>query len=227
MSMLKGAGGSHSETKHHGQHHTSVPQGSNPKENTTKSGIRAQVQGFPRGKELAGFIALLLGSAFLFMWKLDNNNYGNDFYAAASQAGSKNWTAFLFGSSDWGNTITVDKTPLSLWPSALAIKIFGLNSCSVLLPYALLGVASVAVLWATVRRYAGSTAAFASGIVLALTPVAVLMFRFNNPDAMLVLLMTCSVWAAMRCVKTGKWRWAVFPVCSLALASLLNRAKYC
>lgn len=225
MSMVKGAGGSHSETKHHRQHHTSVPQGSKPKENTTKSGIRAQVQGFPRGKELAGFIALLLGSAFLFMLELDNNNYGNDFYAAASQAGSKNWTAFLFGSSDWGNTITVDKTPLSLWPSALAIKIFGLNSWSVLWPYALLGVASVAVLWATLRRYAGSTAAFVSGIVLALTPVAVLMFRFNNPDAMLVLLMTCAVWAAMRCVETGKWRWAVLTGVFVGLGFLAKQGE--
>ena len=225
MSMVKGAGGSHSETTHRRQHHAGVPQGSNPKENATKSGIRAQVQGFPRGKELAGFIALLLGSAFLFMWELDNNNYGNDFYAAASQAGSKNWTAFLFGSSDWGNTITVDKTPLSLWPSALAIKIFGLNSWSVLLPYALLGVASVAVLWATVRRYAGSTAAFVSGIVLALTPVAVLMFRFNNPDAMLVLLMTCSIWAAMRCVETGKWRWAVLTGVFVGLGFLAKQGE--
>lgn len=225
MGIVKGAGGSHSETTHHKQHHTSVPQGPNTRENTTKSGLRAQVQGFPRGKELVGFIALLLGSAFLFMWELDNNNYGNDFYAAASQAGSKNWTAFLFGSSDWGNTITVDKTPLSLWPSALAIKIFGLNSWSVLVPYALLGVASVAVLWATVRRYAGSTAAFVSGIVLAITPVAVLMFRFNNPDAMLVLLMTCSVWAAMRCVETGKWRWAVLTGVFVGLGFLAKQGE--
>lgn len=225
MSIVKGAGGSHSEKTHHRQDHTSVPQEPNARDNATKSGLRAQVQGFPRGKELVGFIALLLGSAFLFMWELDNNNYGNDFYAAASQAGSKNWTAFLFGSSDWGNTITVDKTPLSLWPSALAIKIFGLNSWSVLLPYALLGVASVAFLWATVRRYAGSAAAFVSGIVLALTPVAVLMFRFNNPDAMLVLLMTCSVWAAMRCVETGKWRWAVLTGVFVGLGFLAKQGE--
>lgn len=210
MSLVKGAGGGHSETSRHGHHHASVSQGTNARDDTKESaGIRSQVQGFPRGKELAGFITLLIGSAFLFMWELDNNSYGNDFYAAASQAGSKNWTAFLFGSSDWGNTITVDKTPLSLWPSALAIKIFGLNSWSVLLPYALLGVASVAVLWAMVRRYAGSIAAFVAGITLAITPVAVLMFRFNNPDAMLVLLMICSLWAAMRCVESGTWHWAV------------------
>lgn len=225
MSMVKGAGGSHSETKNHRQHHASVPQGPKTQDRNKKSGIRSEVQGFPRGKELAGFIALVIGSAFLFVWELDNNSYGNDFYAAASQAGSKNWTAFLFGSSDWGNTITVDKTPLSLWPSALAIKIFGLNSWSVLVPYALLGVGSVAVLWATVRRYAGSTAGFVSGIVLATTPVAVLMFRFNNPDAMLVLLMTCSVWAAMRCVESGKWRWAVLTGVFVGLGFLAKQGE--
>ncbi|WP_296102907.1 glycosyltransferase family 39 protein [uncultured Corynebacterium sp.] len=226
MSILKGGGDHHSATTHEGHHRIRSRQRSTRQGETSGSvGIRSRVQGFPRGKELWGFIALLAASAFLFMWELDNNSYGNEFYAAASQAGSKNWTAFLFGSSDWGNTITVDKTPLSLWPSALAIKIFGLNSWSVLVPYAIIGVASVAVLWATVRRYVGSTAAFVAGIVLALTPVAVLMFRFNNPDAMLVFLMTCSVWAAMRCVETGKWRWAILTGAFVGLGFLAKQGE--
>ena len=94
-----------------------------------------------------------------------------------------------------------------------------------MVPYAIIGVASVAVLWATVRRYVGSTAAFVAGIVLALTPVAVLMFRFNNPDAMLVFLMTCSVWAAMRCVETGKWRWAILTGAFVGLGFLAKQGE--
>ena len=51
-----------------------------------------------------------------------------------------------------------------------------------------MGVATVGLLHATVRRWHGHAAALIAGAVTALTPVAVLMFRFNNPDALLVLL---------------------------------------
>ena len=152
---------------------------------------------------------LLLLTAVLYIWGLDRNGFANSFYSAAAQAGSQNWEAFFFGSSDAGNSITVDKTPLSLWPMALAIKIFGLSSWTVLLPQALMGVGSVALLWRTVRRVAGDGAGLVAGLVLALTPVAALMFRFNNPDALLVLLMIAAVWAMTRAVEDGRWRWLV------------------
>ena len=71
------------------------------------------------------------------------------------QAGSQSWEAFFFGSSDAANSITVDKPPLSLWVMALSVRAFGLNSWSVLVPQALMGVASVGLLYATVRRWYG------------------------------------------------------------------------
>ncbi|WP_084436082.1 glycosyltransferase family 39 protein, partial [Aldersonia kunmingensis] len=83
------------------------------------------------------------------------------------------------------------------------------SSWSILVPQALLGVGSVALLWATVRRYFGAAAGLLAGLVLALTPVAVLMFRFNNPDALLVFLMIAAVWAMLRAVSDGRWRWLV------------------
>jgi 4-amino-4-deoxy-L-arabinose transferase-like glycosyltransferase len=43
------------------------------------------------------------------------------------QAGSSSWKAFLFGSSDPINSITVDKPPMSLWPMELSARLFGLN----------------------------------------------------------------------------------------------------
>ena len=77
---------------------------------------------------------------------------------------------------------------------ALSVRVFGLSSWSILVPQALMGVASVGLLHATVRRTTGSAAAgLIAGAVLALTPVAVLMFRFNNPDALLVLLLVGAV----------------------------------
>jgi 4-amino-4-deoxy-L-arabinose transferase-like glycosyltransferase len=150
----------------------------------------------PEGLSLA---ALLAATALLYLWGLGASGWANSFYAAAVQAGSESWKAFFFGSSDAASSITVDKTPLSLWPMALSVKLFGLSSWSILVPQALEGVGAVALLHATVRRTTGSAwAGLLAGAVLALTPVAVLMFRFNNPDAMLVLLLVGSVYATVR-----------------------------
>ncbi|WP_092806354.1 glycosyltransferase family 39 protein [Rhodococcus globerulus] len=153
--------------------------------------------------------ALLVGTGVAYIWGLGASGWANSFYAAAVQAGSVSWKAFFFGSSDAANAITVDKPPMSLWLMSLSVRIFGLSSWAMLVPQALLGVGSVALLWATIRRYFGAAAGLLAGLVLALTPVAALMFRFNNPDAMLVLLMIAAVWAMMRAVEDGRTRWLV------------------
>ncbi|MFE7719895.1 glycosyltransferase family 39 protein [Nocardia rhizosphaerihabitans] len=157
--------------------------------------------------ELPGLAVLLVGTAIAYLINLSANGWANDFYAAAVQAGSQSWEAFFFGSSDAANSITVDKPPASLWVMELSVRLFGLNSWSMLVPQVLLGVASVAALWAAVRRSFGPAAGLIAGAVLAVTPVAVLMFRFNNPDALLVLLMTAAAWAMTRAVADGRWRW--------------------
>ena len=138
---------------------------------------------------------------------LSASGYANSYYSAAVQAGSQSWTAFLFGSLDAGNAITVDKPPASLWLMALSVRIFGLSSWSILVPQALLGVASVAVLYATVRRSSGHAAALVAGALLALTPVATLMFRFNNPDALLTFLLVAAAYATLRATERASGRW--------------------
>ena len=152
---------------------------------------------------------LLVLAAALYLFGLDRSGYANSFYSAAAQAGSQSWKALFFGSSDAANSITVDKPPASLWPVALSVRIFGLSSWSILAPEALMGVASVWLLAATVKRQFGAAAGLLAGAVLALTPVAVLMFKFNNPDALLVLLMVAAVWAVLRAVADGRTRWLV------------------
>ena len=149
-------------------------------------------------------------TALLYLWDLTRNGWANDFYAAAVQAGTKSWKAFFFGSFDSSNFITVDKTPASLWVMELSGRVFGFNQWSMLAPQALEGVASVALLYAAVRRWFGPAAGLVAGLVLALTPVAALMFRFNNPDALLVLLMTAAAYALVRAVENGRTRWLVF-----------------
>jgi 4-amino-4-deoxy-L-arabinose transferase-like glycosyltransferase len=146
----------------------------------------------------------------LYLWDLTRNGWANDFYAAAVQAGVKSWKAFFFGSFDSSSFITVDKTPASLWVMELSGRVFGFSRWSMLAPQALEGVASVALLYAAVRRWFGPAAGLLAGLVLALTPVAALMFRFNNPDAMLVLLMTAAAYALVRAIENGRTRWLVF-----------------
>ncbi|SCL21990.1 Dolichyl-phosphate-mannose-protein mannosyltransferase [Micromonospora pallida] len=152
---------------------------------------------------------LLVGTALLYLWGLGESGWANAYYSAAVQAGSESWTAFLYGSSDAANSITVDKTPASLWLMALSVRVFGLSSWSILVPQALLGVATVGVLYATVRRWYGPAAGLIAGTVLALTPVATLMFRFNNPDALLVLLLTVAAYATVRALEAASTRWIV------------------
>jgi 4-amino-4-deoxy-L-arabinose transferase-like glycosyltransferase len=165
-------------------------------------------------RETIALAALLGGSALLFLWNLGASGWANSYYSAAALAGSHNWQAFLFGSFDAGNAITVDKTPASLWVMSLAVRLFGLNSWSVLVPQAIEGVAAVALLYLSVRRQAGVLAGVVAGTVLALTPVAALMFRFNNPDALLTLLLVVAAHATVRSLDRGSLRWlAVAGVC--------------
>jgi 4-amino-4-deoxy-L-arabinose transferase-like glycosyltransferase len=154
-------------------------------------------------------LALLVATGVLYLWGLGASGWANSYYSAAVQAGSQSWKAFFFGSSDAANSITVDKTPASLWAMALSARVFGVNAWSILVPQALMGVASVGLLAAAVRRWSGPAAGLIAGAVMASTPVAALMFRFNNPDALLVLLMVAGAYATVRAVQTGRTRWLV------------------
>ena len=151
--------------------------------------------------------ALLALTGLLYLWSLGRIGYGNDFYAAAVKAGTQSWKAFFFGSLDASNFITVDKPPASLWVMELSGRLFGFSSWSLLVPQALEGVAAVALLYATVRRWFSTPAALLSGAILALTPVAALMFRFDNPDALLVLLLVGAAYATVRALEHASVRW--------------------
>ncbi|UKA59338.1 ArnT family glycosyltransferase [Arthrobacter sp. FW306-2-2C-D06B] len=163
---------------------------------------------------------LLVATAFLYLWNLAATGYGNSFYAAAIQAGTKDWTAFLFGSLDAGNAITVDKPPASLWIPALVGRIFGFSPLSMLVPEALMGVAAVGFLYLTVKRVSGPGAGLLAGGALALTPVAALMFRFNNPDAMLTLCLVLAAYFTTRSIERAGWKWLAAAGAVVGLAFL-------
>ena len=153
--------------------------------------------------------AIAVVTTAIYTWNLSANGNGNDYYAAAVLSATKSWKAFFFGSIDSVGAITVDKPPLALWVQALSARIFGFSSWSMLLPEALAGVASVLLLHHLVRKWAGDWAAHLAAFAFAVTPVAALMFRFNNPDAVLTLLGLLSAWAIWRALETGRTRWLV------------------
>ncbi|POG44491.1 glycosyl transferase [Streptomyces sp. ZL-24] len=163
---------------------------------------------------------LLLAVGVAYFINLSASGYANSFYSAAVQAGSQSWKAFFFGSLDAANAITVDKPPAALWPMALSVRLFGLNSWAILAPQVLMGVATAAVLNTAVRRRFGPVAGLIAVGVFALTPVAALMFRFNNPDALLALLMTVTVWCVLRALEDGRTKWLLWAGAAVGFAFL-------
>ena len=166
---------------------------------------------------LPSFLVMLAAVAVLYLWDLSASGYANTFYAAAVQAGTENWKAWFFGSLDSSNFITVDKPPASLWVMGISGRIFGFNSWSLLAPQALEGVAAAGLLCAAVRRAvrrsaggrAGAAAGLIAGAAMALTPAAVLIFRFNNPDALMVLLVVVAAYCVVRAIEHGRTWWLV------------------
>src|SRR5438132_1225856 len=175
-------------------------------ENTTPRKI---ITGSHPASERPAFLGLLGATAVLYLWNLAASGWANAYYSAAVLAGTKSWAAFFFGSLDASNFITVDKAPGSLWVMEIAARLFGFNAWTVLAPQALEGVATVAIVFLAVRRWFGPAAGFLAGGVVALTPVAGLIFRFNNPDALLVLLLTAAVYATLRAIEDGRTRWLI------------------
>jgi 4-amino-4-deoxy-L-arabinose transferase-like glycosyltransferase len=167
-----------------------------------------------------GLTVLLVATAVMYLWHITINGMGNQFYAAATQAGSKDIEALLFGSLDAHNFITVDKPPVSQWVMGLAGQLFGFSSASMMIPQALMAVAAVALLYGAVTRISGPRVGLLAGAVLALTPVAALMFRFNNPDAVMVLLMTAAAYCTVRGVQKASPRWLAWAAVALGFAFL-------
>ena len=166
--------------------------------------------------EMAAFGGLLLFTAIFYLWNLTINGMANSYYAAAAQAASTNWTAWLFGSLDTANFVSVDKPPISMMIMGLFGRIFGFSSWSMLLPHALAGIATVALVYLTVKRWYGARAGLIAGIVMAMTPAAALMFRFNNPDSFLTLFLTASAYAFLQSFEGKR------PVLWLSLAGLFT-----
>jgi 4-amino-4-deoxy-L-arabinose transferase-like glycosyltransferase len=158
------------------------------------------------GRRRPELILLAALAAVLNMWALSRNGWANDYYSAAVRSMASNWHDFLYASMDRAGVMTVDKPPLALWVQALSVRAFGYHPLSVLVPQALMGVASVALVYDLVRRRFGRVGGFVAGLALALTPITVAVSRHNNPDALLVLCCVAALWFAVRALEDGSTR---------------------
>ncbi len=162
--------------------------------------------------------AILLLAAFLSFFQLDREGYSNLYYAATVRSMLTSWHNFFFASYDPGGFVTVDKPPLGFWVQAASAALFGFTGFSLLLPQALAGIASVAVVYQLVRRTFGVAAGLVAALALALMPVTVATNRNNTPDALLVLLLLLAAWAVMVATERGKLRWLLLGAVLVGLA---------
>jgi 4-amino-4-deoxy-L-arabinose transferase-like glycosyltransferase len=154
-------------------------------------------------------VALLVLAAVLNLWALGQNGWANEYYSAAVRSMGSSWHNFLYDSFDPSGVMTVDKPPLALWVQVASVKLFGFHSLSMLIPQALMGAASVGLVYDLTRRLFGRPAGFVAGLVLATTPVSVAVSRHNNPDALLVLCCVAALWCLVRALDDPRTRWLV------------------
>lgn len=151
-------------------------------------------------------IAVVALAAALVLLDVTRSGYGNTYYAAGALAASHSWSALFNNAADLGGYVSLDKGPLPDWLMGLSGRVFGFGSFSVMVPNALYGIATVLVLHDTVRRALGHQIAIVAALIMALTPVAVLVGRYNAPDALLLFLLVCAAWALTVAVESGRLR---------------------
>lgn len=192
---------------------------------------RSVAKGFWRGPlkhpvwERPALLLLLISNAVLYFSNLGINAWANSFYSAAVQAGSRDWAAFFFGSSDWGNSITVDKPPLSLWLMGISVRAFGLSPESIIVPQAAIGVLTTLMLYLLLRRNFSAQAALVTSAVFFTTPIITLLSRYNNPDPLMLLLMVSGAYFVVRSIESGLLRHFLWAAVLLGLAFMTKQLQ--
>jgi 4-amino-4-deoxy-L-arabinose transferase-like glycosyltransferase len=168
---------------------------------------------------------ILLVAVLLNFFHLDQNGYGNTYYAAAVKSMLLNWHNFFFLSFDPGGFVSIDKPPLGFWLQATSAALFGFNGWSLLLPQALAGIASVALLYVLVRRSFGPTIGVLAALALALMPVSVAASRNNTPDSLLVFVTLLAALVVSIAAETGRLRWLLLGALLVGLGFNIKMAE--
>ncbi len=146
--------------------------------------------------------AVLILSAFLNLYGLTSEGYSNNYYSAAVKNMLTSPYNFFFVSFDAG-FVSVDKPPLGLWIQAASAYAFSFRGWALLLPQAVAGVLSVALVYHLVRRTFGPVAGLLAALVLAVTPIVVVTSRNNTMDMLVVLFVVLAAWAFLVAAERG------------------------
>ncbi|HEX3693335.1 MAG TPA: glycosyltransferase family 39 protein [Solirubrobacteraceae bacterium] len=169
----------------------------------------------PAHLALAAILAL---SLVLNVHKLGQNAWANTFYSASVRSMLGSLHNFFFVSFDQGGLVTIDKPPLGVWPQVLSAKLFGFQPLSLLLPEAILGTLTVAVLYAVIARRLGQLAALAAALSLAAFPIFVAVSRDNGVDPLLIVLSLLACACALRAIERDRIAWLLGSAALIGLA---------
>ena len=163
--------------------------------------------------EFVAIAALALG-----FWRLSLNGLGNGYYTAADISGAHSMRNLFFSAFDRSGIMAVDKPPLGLVAPALAVRLFGLSSWTILGPQVVLFAAGILILHTALRRWFNRRVAVIASIVLLVTPIDIAVARSNNPDEMLVLLTIVGLVVVTEALRGETLRWVVATGIVLGLA---------
>lgn len=151
-----------------------------------------------RRLEAAGLAVVLAIAAVLRLWRLEDNGFGTEYYAAGVRSMLQGGWLFFYNAFDPAGFISLDKPPVAFWIQTGFASLLGFSGWTIHLPQALAGVASVAILHRLVRRPFGIAAGLTAALLLAITPIAVAIDRSNNADSWLVFFLLLAAVLAAR-----------------------------
>jgi 4-amino-4-deoxy-L-arabinose transferase-like glycosyltransferase len=144
---------------------------------------------------------ILLLSAFLDFWNVWNQGFSNTYYAAAVRSMLENPGIAFFNSFDAAGFVTIDKPPVGLWVQVFSALIFGYSGWALVLPQALAGVGSVALVYAIVSRPFGKPPGLVSAFTLAVTPIFVAVSRNGTMDGILIFVLLLALWVPLKAAR--------------------------
>lgn len=163
-------------------------------------------------------LGLVVMMIVLLLPAITMNGWANTYYSMAVQAANQNWKAFFYGSIDSANFVTLDKPPIAVWLSAVSARVFGFSPFSILLPHMIAGVITLLLVYIMVRRYFGIKAAIIAGLCFMLTPITIVVFRYNIPDSILTVFMVASAYTFLRALEKSQIRWLLYAGIFVGLA---------
>jgi 4-amino-4-deoxy-L-arabinose transferase-like glycosyltransferase len=161
--------------------------------------------------------AITLGAAVLRLLHIEQVP-PDPFYDAAVRSMELSWHNFFFGAFEPGGSVSIDKPPIDLWLQVISVKLLGFSSTTLKLPEALAGIASVPLLYVTVRRIWSAPAGIAAAVAMAVLPIEVITARSDTMDAVMMLALVLALLAVVRAIETGRSGWLFAGAAALGVA---------